>query len=102
MKPLQVLQTSVSDLETARRRYRVLPHGVVATLLRVSHQRLTDLIQDGVVQIDVFQGWKSVVVASALTYARGRFRRKLRGSKCPGRELGTATGSRPEYVPALK
>jgi len=50
--------------------------GVVAVLLQVSRQRMSQLIHDGHVQAEPFQGARFGPVRSALNYAKARYRRK--------------------------
>ena len=79
MSTNEQMAASISDLQTLEKLSRLLPLGIVASGLNVSKQRLSDLIRDGRVTTESVAGSRLVVVASALTFAKARYRRKCRG-----------------------
>lgn len=81
MSTIEQMVASISCLRTLRSVSRLLPHGVVASALNVSKQRLSDLIRDGVVRTELAMGCRLVVVQSALTFAEGRYHRTWQRTK---------------------
>ena len=77
MATIEQMEACISDLRRLSRVSRLLPHGMVASRLLVSKQRLSDLIQDSVIQTESLDGCRLVVVASALRFAIKRYHRKL-------------------------
>jgi hypothetical protein len=83
MNTLEDYAASVADLKTVLKRYRVLPHGVVAAQLRISHQRLSDLILKKAIETEPYFGARAIVVVSALNYAKARYQRRQRANSKP-------------------
>jgi hypothetical protein len=81
MNSVEECAASILDLRAALKKSSLFPQGVVAVLLRVTKQRLNDLIRDGHVERSPFAGAGFVCVRSALNYAKARYRRRLLGSK---------------------
>lgn len=69
------LQKSVADLRRLARVSRLLPPGVVASVLDVSKQRVSDLCSRGVILTEPVLGSRLVVVSSALRFAELRCHR---------------------------
>ena len=75
MATIEQMAESILNLGELCRQSRLLPHGIVASRLCVSKQRLDDLIRDGVVRTEKVCGARLVLVRSALIFAKARYQR---------------------------